>query len=555
MKDQMETKIPLEEAYFAKPTWLKTWSGIPLKEVYTPEDVKDLDYSRDLANPGQFPYTRGPYTDMYRGRLWSVREVSGHSSPRITNEWLKYLVAQGSNAINVICDVASIYAGVDSDHPVAEGTVGLMGTPICSLRDMETMVDGLPLDELSCTLTMGFAQHLMYLAVCEKRGVPWSKVRGTFFTDYLTVYLVRAAGDNEAKGTGSGMRLSRDGMLWYSKNVPMAVPICIGAEGIRESGATAAQEIAFAFCSARAYLKEVLNKGADIEEMAPRIAFTFRCGIDIFEEAAKFRAARRVWAKMLSEDYGAKSKYALRLRVHVVTKGSDLTEQQAELNIIRIAYQALAAILGGVQSMHTCSFDEPICLPTEESVRIALRTQQILAYETGAITVADPLGGSYYVESLTNTLEEEIWKIIREWDKKDFVAAVEHDTLMDSLLGQAYKFQRQIENGERIMVGVNKFTIPEESEQKRVIFEVDEKAVAEHIASVKELRKTRDNKKVKQALDNLRRAFDNREENFFPAAYEAVKANCTNMELMGVLRMSYGLPYDRWGLWEYPFKD
>lgn len=551
--EEMKTKIPLAEAFFAKPTWLKTWSGIPLKDVYTPEDVKNLNYDRDIANPGQFPYTRGPYPDMYRGRLWSVREVSGHTSPRVTNEWLKYLVTQGANAINVIADTVCNYAGVDSDHPMAEGSVGLMGTPMDSLRDMEIMVDGLPLDELSCTLSMGPPQHLAYLAVCEKRGVPWSKVRGTFFHDFLTGPLVR--GRHDCPGTGMGLRITRDAMLWYSRNVPMSIPVCIGAEGLRESGATAAQEIGFALCSARVYLKQVLQKGADVEEMAPRIAFTFRCGIDIFEEAAKFRAARRVWAKMLSEDFGAKGKNALRLRVHVVTKGSDLTAQQAELNTIRIAYQALGAVLGGVQSMHTCSFDEPICLPTDESVRIALRTQQILAYETGAITVADPLAGSYYVESLTNTLEEEIWKIIREWDEKDFVAAVEYDTLMDTLLAQAYEFQHQVENGERIMVGVNKFTIPEESEQKRVMFEVDKQAVADHIASVKELKRTRDNKKVKQALDNLRRVADNRDENLIPAAYEAVKAYCTAMELRGVIRMSYGCPYDPWGLWEYPFKN
>lgn len=549
---EKKTKIPLEEAYFAKPTRLKTWSGIPVKEVYTPDDMKDLDYDRDLGNPGQFPYTRGPYRTMYRGRMWSVREVSGHSSPRVTNEWLKYLVSQGANTINVIGDLGMM-TGVDSDHPIAEGSVGLMGTPICSMRDMEIMLDGLPLDELSCTLSMGFVQHLMYLAVCEKQGVPWTEVRGTFFHDALTAPLTRYRSFRGLKE--AGMRIAADGMLFYSKNVPFSLPICIGAEGIRESGATAAQEIGFALSMAKAYLKEALRRGGEIDQLAPRIAFTFRCGIDIFEEAAKFRAARRVWARMMQEEYGAKEFRSLMLRVHVVTKGSDLIAQQAELNIIRIAYQALAAILGGVQSMHTCSWDEPICLPTDESVRIALRTQQILAYETGVINVADPLGGSYYVESLTNTLEEEIWKVIREWDEKDIVVAIENETLMDGVLRQAYEFQREVEAGERIVVGLNKFTIPEEAEKERAYFEVDRQAVEEHIASVKELRRTRDNKKVKEALENLRRAIDNREENILPAAYEAVKAYTTSMEIMGTFAMSYGRPYDTWGIWEYPFKD
>lgn len=549
---EKKTKIPLEEAYFAKPARLKTWSGFPVKEVYTPDDMKDLDYDRDLGNPGQFPYTRGPYRTMYRGRMWSVREVSGHSSPRVTNEWLKYLVGQGANTINVIGDLGMM-AGVDSDHPMAEGSVGLMGTPICSVRDMEIMLEGLPLDELSCTLSMGPPQHLMYLAVCEKQGVPWTEVRGTFFHDALTAPLTRYRTSRGLKE--GGMRMAADGMLFYSKNVPFSLPICIGAEGIRESGATAGQEIGFALSMAKAYLKEALRRGGEIDQLAPRIAFTFRCGIDIFEEAAKFRAARRVWARMMQEEYGAKEFRSLMLRVHVVTKGSDLIAQQAELNIIRVAYQALAAILGGVQSMHTCSWDEPICLPTDESVRIALRTQQILAYETGVINVADPLGGSYYVESLTNTLEEEIWKVIREWDEKDIVAAIENETLMDGVLRQAYEFQREVEAGERIVVGLNRFTIPEEAERERAYFEVDRQAVEEHIASVKDLKRTRDNKKVKEALKNLRQAVDNREENFLPAAYEAVKAYATSMEIMGTLAMSYGRSYDPWGVWEYPFKD
>ena len=548
-KTKKKLTIPVEETFFAKPTWLKTWSGIPLKKVYTPDDVKGIDYARDLGDPGQFPYVRGIFPDMYRGRLWSVRQVSGHSSPRVTNEWLRYLVSEGANSINVIGDQPNLN-GVDPDHPMAEGAVGLMGCPGCSLRDMEILMDGLPL-QLSTTLSTHLLQPLAYLALCEREELPWTQVRGTFFYNMLTAPLTRYLHTCDLHGYG--MRIAADALNWYSTNVPRAIPICIGPEGIRESGATAAQEIAFSFAAAKLYLNEALKRGGEIDVIAPHIAFTHRCGVDIFEEAAKFRAARRVWAKMLGDDYGAQSPLSLTYKVHVVTKGSDLVPQQAECNIVRIAYQALAAILGGVQSMHTCSFDEPICLPTDESVRMALRTQQILAYETGVTTVADPLGGSYYVEHLTNTLEEEITKIIREWDEKDMIEAINNEELMNTVLHQAYQFQREVEAGERIVVGLNKFTIPEEEEREARLFQVDEAAVEEYIADVKELKRARDNRRVKEALENLRRCVDDRDMNCIPAAYEAVKAYATGAEIQGVIRMSYGYPYDPFDMVDYPF--
>jgi methylmalonyl-CoA mutase N-terminal domain/subunit len=548
---EKKLRIPIEEAYFAKPTWLKTWSGISLKEVYTPDDVKGTDYARDVGDPGQFPYVRGVYSDMYRGRLWSVREVSGHTSPRVTNEWLRYLVSEGANTVNVIGDQPNMN-GIDPDHPMAEGAVGLMGCPSCSFKDMEIMTDGLPLDKLSFTLTMPWVHPLAYLAVCQKRGVPWTNIRATYLSfSTLTLPLTRYVHTCDLHGLG--MRIAADALNWFSTNVPRSYPICIGSEGIRESGATAAQEIAWSFVQAKLYLKEALKRGGEIDVIAPHISYTHRCGIDIFEEAAKFRAARRVWAKMLRDDFGAQSPRSLTYKVHVVTKGSDLVPQQAECNIVRIAYQALATILGGVQSMHTCSFDEPICLPTDESVRIALRTQQILAYETGVTSVADPLGGSYYVESLTNQLAEEITNIIREWDEKDMIEAVNNEELMNTALYQAYQFQRGVEAGERIVVGLNKFTIPEEEEREARLFQVDEAAVEEYIAEVKGFKRKRDHRKVKEALVNLRRCADDREMNCIPAAIEAVKAGATGAEIGGVMRMSYGYSYDPFEMVDYPF--
>jgi methylmalonyl-CoA mutase N-terminal domain/subunit len=349
-----------------------------------------------------------------------------------------------------------------------------------------------------------------------------------------------------------GLRVSADTLLFCAKNYPRVYAMSIGAAATRESGTTAAQEIGLDFCAVRKYMQEAVRRGANIDEIAPRISFTHRCAIDIFEEAAKFRAARRVWAKMLKEEFGAKDPRSLTYKVHIVTRGSDLTRQQPENNIIRVAYQALAAILGGVQSMHTDSFDEPLCLPTDESHRIAVRTQQILAYETGVINVADPLGGSYYVESLTNELEKEIIKVMDEW-KEDVLEAAESGRLFARIYDQATQFQKEVESTERTLVGVNKFTIAEEAETPTRVHRANREAIREHLENVEELRRTRDNGKVKESLENLRHVAERKEENIAPAVMEAVRSYATLGEIMGAIRVAYGYPYDPFKMLEYPF--
>jgi len=547
----MEKKSSIAERYFEKPTRLKTWSGIPVKEVYTPEDVKDMDYDKDIGNPGDYPYIRGIFPNMYRGRLWSVRELCSYASPRATNERLKYLIDEGESAVNVIGDMPTMI-GIDSDHPLSEGEVGVEGVPITSLKDMETMTHGLNLQDISftwsCYITPVFAT---YVAAYEKQGRDLLKMRGTFLNDSLVHYLTRFY--PQQLPLDCGTRMVTDSILWCAEHAPHYYATSIGPEGIRESGATAAQEIAVDFCIARQQIINYLERGGKVEDVGAKISFTHRVGIDIFEEAAKFRAARRVWAEMLKE-FGATTRKALSYKVHAFCKGSDLTRQQHENNIIRIAYQALAAVLGGVQSIHTTSFDEPVCLPTEESVRIAVRTQQILCYETGVVNTADPLGGSYYVEWLTNKLQEEITKLMDQW-KDDIAERVVDGRILRTIIDEgAYRFQKEVETGERVVVGVNKFTMPEEVERKEMVHVIDEQEVNEHLNNVKELKKTRDTKTVVNALEHLRKVAERREENIFPALVEAAKAYASLGEMMGVVRMAYGHDYDGFGLLQYPFQ-
>jgi len=546
----MERRASIAERYFEKPTRLKTWSGIPVKEIYTPDDVKDVDYERDLGDAGEYPYTRGIFPDMYRGRLWSLREICGYGSAGETNKRLKFLLSEGETALNVIADMPT-QCGLDSDHPHAEGAVGVEGMPWCSLRDMEVMTEGIPIGQVSMTLSVVWLPvYAMYLVAAEKQGVPLDRVRGTFFADAYLYLLTRYL--PASRPIKMGMREEVDLALFCNQYVPRVYYHNCGAEGLRESGATAAQEIATDLSVARAFIKEVVRKGGDANQVSRRCSFTQRCGIDIFEEAAKFRAARRIYAKMLREEFGVDDPRSLTYKVHVVTKGSDLFPQQPENNIIRIAYQALAAVLGGVQSMHTTAFDEPICLPTEESQRLAVRTQQILCYETGVANVADPLGGSYYVEWLTNKLEQEIMEIMDEI-KENISELVERDELIHRFFKGAHEFQQEVENGERTIVGVNKFTIEEHQKREVKLHVVPEEAVREHLEHLRELRKWRSNSEVKKALDNVRRAVENEEENTVPAVIEAVKAYATLGEITGVERMAHGYDYDPFGELKYPF--
>ncbi|MFC1859501.1 methylmalonyl-CoA mutase family protein [Thermodesulfobacteriota bacterium] len=546
----MATEISIAERYFEKPKRLRTASGYDLKEIYEPEDIKGTEYSRDIGRAGEYPYTRGIFSDMYRGRMWSLREICGYTSPAETNRRIKYLLSEGESALNVIPDLPT-QNGIDSDHPRALGGVGVQGTPWSSMQDMEIMMEGVPFEEVSMTMSVYIMPiFVFYLAAAEKAGASIKNIRGTILNDALSFPLARF--NHESMPQDVAVRMTTDAILFCDQFAPRFYPLNVGAEGLRESGATAAQEIAFDFCLARHYIMNALKRGADIDRVARKVTFTHRCGVDIFEEAAKFRAARRVWARMMKEEFGAKDPRAMTYKVHVVTKGSDLIPQQPENNIVRIAYQALSSILGGVQSLHTTSYDEPICLPTEESQRIAVRTQQILAYETGVVNVADPLGGSYYVEHLTNKLDEEITKTIDEL--KDNIAQYAWEgKLLKMMYENAAKEQKEVESGEKIVVGLNKFIVPGEVEKEINLHEISQDDVNEHLSNLRTLRESRDTERVRITIEEVRKAAETRDKNTIPHIIEAAKAYATLGEIMGAIRMAYGHPYDAFGDLEYPF--
>lgn len=544
----MEKKTTIAESYFEKPTWLKTWSGLPVKEVYTPEDVEGIDYVRDMGEPGEYPFTRGIYKDMYRGRLWSRRELCGFASPKATNARMKYQIDQGATGFNFIGDLPTQY-GIDSDHPLAYGALGVEGVPICSIKDMETVTEGIPLEEVSLNISNYLPPVLaFYVATAQERGCDLSKLRGTFLGDasfgqilvrYLPVPLDVAE------------RMVVDCILYCAEKTPRYIPINIGPHALRESGTTAPQDIAFDFCIARYWIKKVSERGVSVDDFARNITFSHRVGIDIFEEAAKYRAARKVWAKMLKEEFGAKDPRTMRYRVHAQTLGVCLQRPQAINNIIRTTCQALAAILGGAQSVDVMSFDEPLGLPTEESQRIALRVQQVICYETNVVNTVDPLGGSYYMEWLTGELEKKIIEIMDEWKDKIREATVSGE-LIRFIFGEAYRYQKEIESGERTVVGVNRFTIEEEPGKVQV-FELPGEEVRQHLENVKEFKRTRDTKKVAQALEGLRKVAQSKEGDTFSSMVEAAKAGATLEEMMGVMRMSFGHDYDPYGKRKYPF--
>nr|HID57629.1 methylmalonyl-CoA mutase [Desulfobacterales bacterium] len=550
----MEKTLKTDERFFEKASRHVTWSNIPVREKYGPDDVKGLTYKEDINDPGSFPYTRGIFPDMYRGRLWSMRELCGYGSPAATNQRLKYLIGEGESALNVIGDLPTQY-GIDSDHPCAEGEVGLEGVPVDSVRDMEIMIEGINLEATSFNLSNYLSPFMaLYLAAAERKGSEISKLRGTFLNDTL-VYILTLYYPNTVLPFEIGRRMTVDTIIYCLEHVPRYYTITQGSEGLRESGATAAQEIAFDFCIARYWLNAILERGEGrirIEDIAPRFGFTHRVGIDIFEEACKFRAARRLWAKMLKEEFGTTDRRSCTYKVHTPTLGSQLQRPQVINNIVRIAYQTLAAVLGGVQSIHTMGYDEPVALPTEETHRLALRTQQILCYETGVVNVADPLGGSYYVESLTDELYKQMKTIMDEY-KYTIADQILNGDLMRLLQNQAYEFQKEVESGERPIVGVNCFTISEEEETGEKAYRIPEQEVDEHLKNLKEFKRTRDQKRVAKSLERLIRAGEDEKENLFEHVLEAARNEATLGEMVGAIRMGYGAPYDPFDEIKYPF--
>ena len=515
----------------------QTSSGIPVKLVYTPADVGDMDYLRDLSFPGDYPFTRGVYPTMYRGRIWTMRQYSGYATAEESNKRYKYLLEQGQTGLSVAFDLPT-QCGYDSDHPIAYAEVGRIGVAIDTLKDMEILFDGIPLDKISTSFTINATAPqilTMYFTVAEQQGVPLDKVAGTVQNDILKEYVARGTYIFPPEPS---MKIVGDVIEYCAKHAPRFNSISVSGYHMREAGANAVQEVAFTLANAIEYLKVVLERGIEVDKFAPRFSFFFSCSNDFFEEIAKFRAARRVWAKIMKEKFGAKNPRSMLLRFHVQTAGCTLTAQQPENNIVRTAIQALAAVLGGTQSLHVNSYDEAFTIPTEKAVRISLRTQQIIAYESKVTNTVDPLGGSYYVEALTNEIEEKVMEYINKIeDMGGAVEAIKKGFYQREIADSAYQYQKALESKREIVVGVNEFKIDEEVEVE--VLKVDPEVRRKQIERLNKIKSERDQKKVEEALRRLEKAAE-KGENIMPAMMEAVKAYATVGETTQALKNVYG---------------
>jgi len=542
-------------AYFEKPKRTSTWSGFSVKEIYSPQDIEGTNYDRDLANAGEYPYTRGIHSDMFRGRYWTKREVTGFGTATDTNRRLKTQIKEGVSGLNVIRDNPT-NLGIDPDHPLAKGEVGLVGVSLCSLRDMEDLTKGIAPDKVSMSLICASCPAIVILAqyvlVAEQRGIDAAKLRGTIANDPLHC---RYCGWRPSNPIELSLKLSVDIIEHCTHHMPYWNTAVVNSYDLRENGVNAAQEVAFGLAMAMAYINGALERGLNIDEFASRRAFYCSSHIDFFEEIAKLRSARRMWARIMKEKYGAENPKSWKFRFAVHTAGCSLVPQQPLNNIIRIAYQALAAVLAGVQSLHSCSYDEPIALPTEESQRIALRTQQILAYETGVSSTADPLGGSYYIESLTNKIEEEASKILDEIEKMGgMIQAMRSGWLDHEIDKSSLEYQKEVERRERIIVGVNAFVVPPDKETPGGVHRNPVESEKEQIAGVKELKAKRDKKRLEEAIRRLReKAQMGEKENLFVPIMDSLNAEATLGEIMGTLREGYGYSYDPLNIIESPF--
>jgi len=532
----LEKTKQLLEKYPERKAVFQTSSGIEIERLYHPEEPSS-DYLEKLGFPGEFPYTRGIRPTMYRARYWTMRQYAGFGSAEETNQRFRFLLEQGQTGLSVAFDLPT-QIGYDSDDPMARGEVGKVGVAIDSLEDMETLFDGIPLDQVSTSMTINAPAAIllaMYIAVAEKQGVPKNVLSGTIQNDILKEYIARGTYIFPPKPS---MRLITDIFAYCSKEVPKWNTISISGYHIREAGSTAAQELAFTLANGIAYVEAALDAGLAIDQFAPRLAFFFNAHNQFFEEIAKFRAARRLWAHIMKNRFGAKNPKSWQLRFHTQTGGSTLTAQQPDNNVVRVTIQALAAILGGTQSLHTNSKDEALALPTEESARLALRTQQILAYESGVSDTVDPLGGSYYVEALTDQIEEKAKEYLKKIDDMGgAVQAVEQGYMQEEIHRAAYETQKAIEKNEEIVVGVNAFRIDHEREPE--LHRVDPAIGARQAEKLKQLRARRDNDRVQKTLEDLKRAAAT-DENLMPPILECVKAYATIGEICGVLRNVFG---------------
>jgi len=518
---------------------IKDWttvSGRRIKELYTPLDIPGFDYKRELGFPGEYPFTRGVHPTMYKGRLWTMRQFSGFGTAEDTNKRYKYLLAQGQTGLSVAFHLPTLM-GMDSDHPMARGEIGKCGVAIDSLADMEILFDGIPLDKITTSMTINPPAAVlwaMYIAVAEKQGVSSKVISGTIQNDMLKEFIAQKTFIFPPRPS---MKLIVDTFEFGAKEVPRWNTISISGYHIREAGATAIQELAFTLCDGIEYVEWALERGLDVDEFAPRLSFFFNAHNDFFEEIAKFRAARKIWAEVMKKRFKAKNPRSWWLRFHTQTSGVSLMSQQPNNNVIRVALQALAAVLGGTQSLHTNSLDETYALPSEEAVTIALRTQQIIAHESGVINTIDPLAGSYFVETLTKDMERETQAYIKKIDDMGgMVKAIELGFPQKEITDSAYWYQKAVEGKEKIIVGVNAYTMEHEPIS---LLEIDESVAKHHLARLRKIKTTRNGRRVKDGLKDLKKAAGD-EENLMPHLIRCVKTYATLGEIVDTLKEVYG---------------
>jgi methylmalonyl-CoA mutase, N-terminal domain len=516
-----------------------TISGVEVEPLATPESV-ELDYERDLGFPGVFPFTRGVYPSMYRGRLWTMRQFAGFGTAAETNERFRYLLEHGQTGLSTAFDMPSLM-GYDSDHPRSEGEVGREGVAVDSLADMETLFAGIPLGEVSTSMTINSPAAILlafYLCVGEQQGVGRERLRGTIQTDILKEYIAQK---EYIFPPEPSMRLVTDMVEFCAREMPLWHPISVSGYHIREAGSTAAQELAFTLADGFTYVEWAVERGLEVDEFAPRLSFFFNAHLDFFEEVAKYRAARRIWATVMRGRFGAKDPRSWLMRFHTQTAGVSLTAQQPEVNIVRTAIEALAAVLGGTQSLHTNSFDEALALPTEDAVRIALRTQQVIAHETGVVNSIDPLGGSYHVEALTSELERQAYEYFERIDELGgVVAAIKENFFQREIADASFRYQAEVEAEQRVVVGVNRYQLEDEAPIE--ILKVDPTLERQQIERVRALRGNRDSAQVERALARIKEDAARGDRNLMPPIVDAARCYVTMGEICDAFR-------ETWGVW------
>jgi len=514
-----------------------TLSEIPLQRTYTPTDIEGLDYEKDLSFPGEYPFTRGVQPTMYRGRFWTMRQYAGFADAEESNRRYKYLLEQGQTGLSVAFDLPT-QIGYDSDHQLAQGEVGKVGVAIDSLLDMETLFNGIPLDKVSTSMTINAPAAIllaMYIGVAEKQGISPKDLNGTIQNDILKEYTSRGTYIFPPQPS---LRIITNIFEFGSKEVPKWNTISISGYHIREAGSTAVQEVAFTLANGLAYVEAAQKAGLDVDVIGPRLSFFFNAHLDFLEEIAKYRAARRLWARLMKERFGAKDPRTMTLRFHTQTAGCSLTAQQPKNNIVRVAFQAMSAVLGGTQSLHTNSMDEALALPSEEAVQIALRTQQIIAYETGVTDTVDPLAGSFYIEHLTTTIEEKAMDYIRQIDNLGgAAAAIEKGFIQREIQESAFRYQKAVETGDRVVVGINKFQTQEPPPLG--LLKVNQAVQKQQIQRIIQLKQSRDNTKVLSCLARLKKTAEG-QDNLMPPILEAVRAYATLGEICDTLRSVFG---------------